>query len=454
MKTKLTFLTAMLLGQVILSAGVASPAMAEEQLFIPSPLDEFSTGPELALPEIPDAPSSDGEMTHSAGESVDVPLEPIAAGEPDDFGLFDENQEYQMFDSRPALLESTGTWLRRGHWFAEVDMVVFNRQIGRGGFGLMNQTVGMGVDSVGRTVLRNNFLLIGGNGSGVEGMPRIKLGRFLFRDIHNRDHTAEFTIYGGGQWSQQSSLRAVTGTSQLATLEDKAFPETLQVPGSLDRGNPSFDGATSSQYSYESQFNSFELNYHVKRRMQNDRMAMRPDGEWVRVATPTRTRSLIAGVRYFGMTDNLAWDAFEVPGPTSTATGNYRVRTDNKMFGFQLGFTQAHETSRWSIEFLAKAGGYVNRVDVDSTFSGTTTLTSGKTHLRGDTLAFLSEVQFLGKWHLRPNFSLRAGIELLYVDALALAPNQIDFLPGGSTKMVNSNNNLYLGLSTGFEGYW
>jgi len=440
---------------VVVIGMVGEGAVAQEFLVPPSNIDAPSI-PDLDLPDLPDAPSAGLE-----GSGTRLPqspqFEPIPEGESDEFDLLDEGKDYQLFDSQPALMESTGSWLRRGFWYTEIDAVILNRDFDRNMLVLIEQRVGTGqfLDGFGRPINNNlprtNDLSIAGHKPGAEGVPRVKLGRFLFRDQNNRDHTAEFTLYGGGQWSQQASLDAVTVGADFGTT-------SLTVPTRISRGNPAFDGATSSQFIHESRFNSVELNYHLKSRMHRDRMAMRPNGEWVRMATPTRTRSLLVGLRYFDLTENLSWDAFGVPdtinGGGATVNGNYLVRTDNDMIGIQIGHSQTYETSRWSLGLLAKAGGMLNEMTLDSSFSGTDSLTSGTTRSTEDTLSMLAEIRLTGKWHLRPNFSLRAGLELLYVDSIALTPFQLNFVPGGNTQIVSSTNSLFLGTSVGFEGYW
>jgi hypothetical protein len=111
------------------------------------------------------------------------------------------------------------------------------------------------------------------------------------------------------------------------------------------------------------------------------------------------------------------------------------------------------------VGLLAKGGVMLNRATLDSSFSGAAldgdgNRSSGTTHTTDDTLTFLSEVSLRGKWHLRPNFSFRAGVELMFIDSIALAPYQINFVPGGYSPLISSNQSTYLGGSVGFEGYW
>ena len=127
----------MMVGLVITGRGVAAQDLFESQtlgemppqMMLPDPTETMSSGEHYtALPDktvtstpvqepialpITSADLNSGEMSSSVG------------------------RELQMFDCDPALLESTGTWLRRGFWFAEIDAVVANRSFDRDGIALM-----------------------------------------------------------------------------------------------------------------------------------------------------------------------------------------------------------------------------------------------------------------------------------------------------------------------------
>jgi len=79
---------------------------------------------------------------------------------------------------------------------------------------------------------------------------------------------------------------------------------------------------------------------------------------------------------------------------------------------------------------------------------------SGATNAEEDDLSFVSEAQLMAKWHLRPNVSLRAGLEMLFIDSIALAPYQLNFIPGGYDQIANSGDSVFLGTSFGVESHW
>ena len=440
---------------------------AQELLTAPSESDVGVMVPDLAMPPMPDAV-----------EEVDQPVD-------DTTGKFNTDQQYdttpyseewgssesveqlepfvsddcEMFHYNQPVLESTGTWIRRGFWYAEVDAVIFNRKFGRDSLVLASQPVGISSSPFRQTTV-DNQLVINGTRPGMEAAPRFTLGHFFFRDYKNRDHVAEFTAYGGGEWTQYGELTA-NPNNNLGTT-------SLVVPVVTDGGNTSFDNATQSDFRYDSRFNSFELNYLVKDRMGRDHMEMEPSGRWVRRARPTASRTFLAGVRFFDLNENFDWSASGIDPDDDDSTddtvdddfGNASILVDNDLFGTQVGFSWMYETARWSGGARAKGGMFLNLIDTKNVFFRTQNLTGddiySESSLEADELSFIGEAALIGKWHLRPNFSLRAGLEVLFISSVASAPKQLPgvFVPGGPPQVASHGDSTWLGGSIGFEGYW
>lgn len=435
MKKLVVFL--MMVGLGLTIRGAAAQDLFESQTLGELPPQSLEAG---SVPMI----SGDEGQILMPGEvgmpsSIHEPLDLPATNE--NWEGYTTGQDLTLFDCQPALLESSGTWLRRGFWFAEADAVITQRRFNRGGFILMQQGFVQDPDFAFK-----NQLVIDGDRPGAETAPRLKVGRFLFRDETNRDHTLEFIAYGGGNWSQEQRLDG----------------DNLIVPFDRAGFNPSFSGAQSSQYEYDSWFNSFELNYHVKQRMLKDRMELEPTGKWVRRAQPSRTLSYLAGLRSFNLKEKLDWGAFGIPDEdidTQTLDGAYNIQIGNYLIGTQMGLSTSLETARWSVGAHVKGGLYVNMSHLESQFSivNTTTdipLSQGVTDLEADHLAWIGEAAMIGRYHITTNFSLRAGLEIMHVASVGLAPDQIDFVPSGSTNIYLGSDPVWLGGSIGFESYW
>ncbi|MGI9427838.1 MAG: BBP7 family outer membrane beta-barrel protein [Bythopirellula sp.] len=428
------------------------------------------------LPVPPAGGPEVGSATRGVLPSLELPGEVVSPIEPipadmhsesvvtgdlqSEYGLFGSGEDLRIFDCQPALLESTGTWLRRGFWYSEVDVLLMDRIWRRDGFILAQQDIPTAPAPENTFGIGENALGIEGGRIGAEATPRLNVGRFLFRDHKNRDHNMEFVAFGGSQWTTSGRLDAVNGgtlnVGSYNIVQAEVGFNVVRFP--LDRGNVSFDGATSTQYRYDSRFNSFELNYQLKSRMRKDRMELEPSGHWVRRAQPTMSRSLLAGIRYFNLSEDFDWDAFgiaDADNDNNTETGNYRVRTDNDLIGTQLGFGWAYESARWSLGLTNKSGIYINHTDVNSAFSVTGNVTSGANNITVDNLSFITEGSVVGKWHLRPNLSLRAGVEMMFVSSVAHAIEQLNFIPvATSTATVINGDSTYMGGLIGFEGYW
>lgn len=443
MRKLVIFLFLVLFGLAISIRGVAAQGLSDA-----AGLGEMPPEP-MYLDEAPAIePGAMGSMLSDDAEMPPQQLEPlpspIHSGDLKDNAsaptIFPSDESLRAFDYQQAILESTGTWLQRGFWFAEADAVLLHRSHGRHDIVLMVD------DTVSNNFfVQANELVLAPGRPGAEGSGRLKVGRFLFRDSDNRDHTAEFTIYGGGDWSQSGR--------QDGTL---TVPFILTGGDLTHEGNPSFNGAQSSQFDYDSWFNSFELNYNVKQRLTKDRMELEPSGHWVRRAQPSMLRSWLAGVRYFDLDERLNWQAFGIPDANDDGvdeTGAYHIKTGNHLLGTQLGFTSAYQTARWSLAAQAKGGMYLNMQTMTSDFA-VTNLTNGNSDLETDGLGWVGEAAVIGKWHLRPNFALRTSLEVMHVAGVAIAPDHINFNPNGSQFINSASELVYLGGAIGFEGYW
>lgn len=410
----------------------AGGALAQDLTMPPvaPPTDQGYTLPDADGYRLPEA-LPPGEPTPA--DSEDLALPPAAGPDPaaeSPYHNYDAlaASNADLWGCRPALTESTGTWLRRGYWFSELDAVVLNRMWTR-------DDLIMGFDTTSIRDLRLNR-----TDPGASASARLTLGRFLFRDVCNRDHTLEFTAFGGGESYQDDELTSATGGNSLFVPDSRSFFNPL-----------SFDGAETMDISYESRFSSFELNYRVKERMLHDRMVLTPSGTWVRTANEGLTKQYLVGLRYFDLVDELNWNATNVASQGG-ADGTYRISTDNDLFGIQFGCNMLLEHDRWNIEMAAKGGPYVSDIKARSRL----TYDNGDgffVNNREPNLSFVGEFQLIGRYHLRPNLSLRAGWQMMYVSSVALAPNQVNFSPDEG-RFPYQGDPFYNGAIFGAECYW
>lgn len=351
------------------------------------------------------------------------------------------------FWNQVAPIESTGTWLQRGLWYAEADAVIYTRIWDNADTRFAAQDSNVNLAPVNNTSLgfnpvflrTNRILIVEGDQPGEDAAVRFTLGHFMFRDSRNRDHLLEFTTFGSGDWQQQRVMSS-----------DQPFG--LFVPWRIDGGNTSFDNSSRQSIEYDSYFKSFETNYRVRQRLGHDRLVMDANGSWHRSASSGFEREYLVGLRYVQMGEKFDWRAEDIA--VTGDDGRYLIRTTNDLFGFQLGTGITYQAPRWSIGAIPKGGVYINNANGTTNLNYTANDTNDSIlDLNNDELSFIGEFKVQARFHITPNTSLRAAYELMYMTSVALAPSQATFIPEFSF-LNTTGDPLYHGTSFGFEAYW
>jgi hypothetical protein len=367
-----------------------------------------------------------------------------------------------------APIESTGTWLRRGFWYAEADAVVMNRLWNRDDKLMAAEDIQVDDPAFLERVNNPSFLLVtnfdtnrllylNGANPGQDASVRGTLGHFLFRDAHNRDHTMEFTAFGSGDWEQDRVISStapnglmvpfyIDGTDRFGQLEPPARPPE----------GPNFDFSSRQRIIYDSQFKSFEWNYRVRGRLGHDQLVMDANGCWHRAADPGFEREYLIGLRFLNLFDKFDWTAEDIAanGGNPAGDGRYLIHTDNDLFGFQMGTGLSYQAARWSLGTNIKGGVFVNdalgQTQLDFTADDAR---DADLRLQEKALSFVGEFRLQGRYHILPNCSLRAGYEMMYITSVALAPYQATFITDFSY-LNTTGDPFYHGASFGFEGFW
>ena len=188
------------------------------------------------------------------------------------------------------------------------------------------------------------------------------------------------------------------------------MPNGLFVPFVIDGGNRSFDQSTRQTIQYASNLNSFELNYRVRGRLGHDQLVMDPNGDWHRAANAGFEREYLAGLRFLQLGERFDWSAEDIAAVGND--GSYLIRTDNNLFGFQFGVGLTYQTPRWSVGTRCKGGVFLNDAVGHSQLNFTADDTDdAELHLTENQLSFVGEFGILGRYHVLPNVSLRAGYD-------------------------------------------
>ena len=150
-----------------LSIATCEPgAIAQEMLISPDLAEMEGLTPDLALPPMPDV---SGEIVGEGVPSTSVESSTSASeiqGESFSPDIYTDYEDSYYCDQ--PILESTGTWLRRGFWYAEVDAVISNRKWSRDAIILASQTTGVTQVPFAGTVFTENQLRVNGRKPGAE----------------------------------------------------------------------------------------------------------------------------------------------------------------------------------------------------------------------------------------------------------------------------------------------
>jgi hypothetical protein len=371
-------------------------------------------------------------------------MEPAMATDPvPPAGLFD--QEYDQYEQihepldldAPAPATSSGEWVRNGCWYFQQSVEYMSRSTG------VRNSIQLCTDFsfIGLVLPHDRAFLQIPVGMGFDPGLRSTFGRYLGRDARNRDHALEFTYLGLTHWGAAGGLTSLQPDALFSNI-DPSFHVAA------------FNGSNKQTFAQTSDFNSYELNYRIDRRLSRDRMVYTRDSTWVRECTPTTLPSLFAGIRAVSINERLAW--FAQSGGLVPANGAYHVATHNDLVGVQAGMDWFYERSDWRVGIRTKGGSLVNWTTQSSQVqildsNGTPLQPNRDEHAREHIAAFVGELNFIGQYQIRPKFGLRFSYDLMWVTNLTLAQNQLTFNPNTTPEISASNSLFFQGLSVGCE---
>jgi hypothetical protein len=169
-----------------------------------------------------------------------------------------------------------------------------------------------------------------------------------------------------------------------------------------------------------------------------------------------RSIEWFAGFRYMELGNDL--DLAAQSFSPNTETGDYSVHTVNRLFGGQIGGRIRGTVNRFGLELTGKAGIYDN----DATESQTVIDFPNfplrpTTTAQSNYAAFEGELNLSGIYRLSNAWSVKAGYSVIWIEGLALAPDQLDFnfstSPSGN--QLSAAGGLFLhGANVGLEARW
>lgn len=252
-------------------------------------------------------------------------------------------------------------------------------------------------------------------------------------------HTSDFDFRWGQSYvigyrpnpivSWEASYYSVQGWSASAVA---AEPSQLDLPLPLSAGTFDYFGADAMRLSYRTQLHNIEAN------------GLRSLNDWF---------SVLAGFRYLNLNER-----FNINSSDSTyGTSDYNVHTNNNLIGGQIGSRLQRCWGRLGLSLTGKAGLFGNAIHQRQLIGDlNNTLILRDVRSDGDRFSFVSDLSLLATCRLTENFALRGGYNLILINQVALAPDQLDFSVNSvSGRRLNCSGDVFLhGVNLGLEARW
>lgn len=259
----------------------------------------------------------------------------------------------------------------------------------------------------------------------------------------NFDLASGFRIYGGHRfnecWAIEAGYFGLWGPTATASVIEA---NQLLIPGDLGLAVNNFGFADRVDLEYTSQIQGAEANAVLCTTCGDccDRYCQ--SIEW------------IGGVRYLSLTERFSLTSYDSLESVST----YQTHTQNNLYGGQAGARIHRCYGRFSLEGTGKAGAYYNYANQaqDAITDFPSFLIRDHRSASDEKIAFVGELSLTGIYQLNCVWGLRAGYNLMWVEGVALAPDQLDFTnTQTSGTAINLDGSLFVhGLSAGLEARW
>lgn len=236
----------------------------------------------------------------------------------------------------------------------------------------------------------------------------------------------EATYFGGFNWED----------SAIATSEDNLFSVFSDFGVDPLNGFPETAFGFLHTVAMSSEMNNAELN--LRRRFISANCHIHS--------------SLLVGIRYFRLREDLVYETFTEQGDMS-----YQLKTDNDMVGLQGGGDLYFcLTPRFKIGAEVKAGVYGTHSKQRTNVFCTSCDPLRERDSASDA-SFLGDAGAIMLYRVTPRFTLRGGYQILYVDGVATAVNNFNTESPFSARdsFIHNTGNVFAhGTNLGFEWTW
>jgi hypothetical protein len=170
-----------------------------------------------------------------------------------------------------------------------------------------------------------------------------------------------------------------------------------------------------------------------------------------------RSFEWFAGFRYLNLGEELDISAQKTVSG-AVEGGTYNISTTNDLYGAQLGARLRRTRGRFGWEATGKAGIFGNDAEEKQSVTDFPNFPLRPTvSSNGGVVAFVGEINLSALYRLTDVWNLRAGYNVMWIEGLALAPDQLDFnfatSPSGN-QLHNGGGMFLQGVNVGLEARW
>lgn len=215
-------------------------------------------------------------------------------------------------------------------------------------------------------------------------------------------------------------------------------------PGALGAASNVFQDGVTVQMDYRSRLQGAEVNFPCCCCCQD------PCGEYA------TSREWFVGFRYLSLREDLLI-AGAKPVGSLIETAYYDVNSRNDLYGAQIGGRLRRCWGQFSCEGTGKVGLFYDQAGQDQVFVDYPNffLRSPVSGNKGS-VACVGELNLTGIYQLNETWGLRAGYNVMWIQGVAMAPDQLDFtFTTASGTDVNTGGGMFLhGVNLGLEARW
>jgi hypothetical protein len=159
----------------------------------------------------------------------------------------------------------------------------------------------------------------------------------------------------------------------------------------------------------------------------------------------------LLGFRYFNLGEEL-----NIRSASATGITEYNTTTRNDLYGGQLGARYRAGWKRFNWDFFGKAGVFGNRAVEQQFITNIGDAPIRDTSVEQGHTAFVGDIGVNLSYNICKCWTIRAGYNAIWVEDVALAPNQLDFTdtPTSGTTLNNNGSVFLHGAHAGIGCHW